>query len=361
MHTIIFRPTNNCNMRCRYCYDGNNHGNNNRKSASELLLENKQFLIKGIKELTKETESPLLVFHGGEPLYIELNALKMLCEDLKKEVPNMRFSLQTNGTLINKDTIEFFKEYQIYPGISLDGPTEAGNCDRVFENGKAAFQTIMEKLALLQQSGIPFGILVSAGKHLIGHEEELYRFVANNHIYCNIHSLFETNKNDNVMSPEEYITFWSNLFDYWFDDPSENVETKQFPNFSEILLQLLKPDILPRGCLFRNDCMKNFVAMDVFGDLYMCNRLYGVEQYKYGNVRELDINSLNKKINCIMEKRNTAIEKKCLDCKYYHVCHGGCPAVCYYAGDFNQISASHCEIIRGVFDHVNRRISEVAE
>ena len=106
--------------------------------------------------------------------------------------------------------------------------------------------------------------------------------------------------------------------------------------------------------------MKNFVAMDVFGDLYMCNRLYGVEQYKYGNVRELDINSLNKKINGIMEKRNTAIEKKCLDCKYYHVCHGGCPAVCYYAGDFNQISASHCEIIQGVFDHVNRRISEVA-
>ena len=361
MHTIVFRPTNNCNMRCRYCYDDDNHGKDNRKSASSLLLENEQFLIKGIKELAKGTESPLLVFHGGEPLYLELSALNKFCYDLKKEIPSIRFSLQTNGTLINKDTIDFFKEYQIYPGISLDGPTEAGNCDRVFENGQAAFHTIMDKLAFLQQSGIPFGILVSAGKHLIDHEEELYRFVSDNHITCNIHAVFETNKNDNIMSPKEYISFWSTLFDYWFDDISGNVETKQFPTFADILLQMLKRDILPRGCLFRDDCMKNFIALDVFGNLYMCNRLYGIEQYKYGNIRELNLDSLTKKIIGIMEKRNYAIQKKCSNCKYYQMCHGGCPAVCYYAGDFNQISVSHCEIIQGVLGHVNRRISEGVE
>lgn len=108
MNTLI-KPTHNCNMRCVYCF-GEKYGYDNK-------ILDKSKLKKYIDLLSKKYEYISVVWHGGECLTVPLDYYEEIYEHCKKNDSKFFFSLQTNGSLLNSEKIDFFANYNTSIGI----------------------------------------------------------------------------------------------------------------------------------------------------------------------------------------------------------------------------------------------------
>lgn len=356
MDTIIFRTTNECNLRCKYCYDASNHSNCISKTiATKEFADNEEYILSDVKKILRNCRKPQLIFHGGEPLLVDSDLLSSFCQTLSNDIP-VRYSIQTNGTLINNQVINLFRKNQFQVGLSLDGADEEQNSARVYKNGRNSFHTVMEKINLLQQEQIRFGVIISVNKLHIGREQQLYDFLAQTGIHCNIRPVFSSTNGDNsfVMSPEEYITFFNNLFDIWYNDQERRVSTAQIHEFLKELRTVVTNEFVDRSCECSPNCFLNFISLDTNGNLYACNRLYRINEFYYGNIRNMEMKEVEAKALQLIKKRLDSINKQCRNCKLLKVCYGGCPAEAY--SSYLDISrpSDYCQIRKGVHEHVKK-------
>jgi len=107
--TLIVKPTHKCNLNCPYCYD-----KINRTWSEDMSLDTVEQTIKLFNGRVREW-----IWHGGEPLLMGADWLRQASNIVRQYDPDVRIEIQTNGTLINEDIIEFFKEFNMRPGLSL--------------------------------------------------------------------------------------------------------------------------------------------------------------------------------------------------------------------------------------------------
>ncbi|MBC7194635.1 MAG: radical SAM protein, partial [Caldisericia bacterium] len=134
-----------CNFKCDYCFV--NEGKYNEKESlmdKETSFKAVDFLIENSK--TKHVE---IDFFGGEPL-LNWDVVKETIEyGYKKAKENgirIRFSLTTNGALLNDDRLNFLIENSVSLIISLDGPKEINDIHRKLDNERGTFDLIFEKI-----------------------------------------------------------------------------------------------------------------------------------------------------------------------------------------------------------------------
>lgn len=117
---IILKPTNECNMRCSYCYH------------SEQGYESNKMTLKMFEHLCSMVfpyyENITLIWHGGEPLLMGLNFYEATIKIINKFIKingqkRINIIFQTNAILINREWINFFKANDIQIGTSFDGVT----------------------------------------------------------------------------------------------------------------------------------------------------------------------------------------------------------------------------------------------
>ena len=121
--TLLYQLTSNCNMACKYCYVGSNKMCERNANVNGSFASNYSNLSKFVDQLLDYNNKPSrIIFHGGEPLLINIDNWRMMLEDFRKKDPNTKFSIQTNGTLLTDDILALFKEYNMELGVSLDGP-----------------------------------------------------------------------------------------------------------------------------------------------------------------------------------------------------------------------------------------------
>lgn len=149
---LTLQITQNCNLRCKYCaYSGKyNQRTHNRNSMSiEVMQKSIDYAIlrsDGVERLN-------IGFYGGEPL-LEFNKIKNAVEyiDEKYKGRKIDYSLTTNGTILNDEIINFFIKNDFNVLISLDGPKEMHDANRVFENGEGSFDIIMKNLKYVKDT-----------------------------------------------------------------------------------------------------------------------------------------------------------------------------------------------------------------
>lgn len=145
--------TQNCNLRCAYCcYTGdkyNNREHSNKIMSLEIMKKSVDFLMKHSTNSTKVD----IGFYGGEPL-LEFDNIKRLIEYIEERYPykSISYSMTTNGTLFNQENIKFLIKKNINVMISLDGPRELHNINRVFANGQGSFDKIMENVLFIKNN-----------------------------------------------------------------------------------------------------------------------------------------------------------------------------------------------------------------
>ncbi len=146
LQKLTLQITQNCNLRCSYCaYSGkyNQRTHNKNTMSIETLQKSIDFVMKrsdGVERLN-------IGFYGGEPL-LEFQKIKEAVGYINNKYAGRKvdYSLTTNGTIFNDEIINFFIENEFNIMISLDGPREMHNRNRVFENGVGSFDKVMENL-----------------------------------------------------------------------------------------------------------------------------------------------------------------------------------------------------------------------
>lgn len=144
---MVIQLTQNCNLRCSYCvYSGNyvNRQHTGKRMSFDIARKSIDYLLSHSKDLEEVT----IGFYGGEPL-LELNLIKQCVEYVNEnaEGKDVLYSITTNGTLINGETVKFLMENNFTLIISLDGGKETHDVHRRFATtGKGSFELIMDNI-----------------------------------------------------------------------------------------------------------------------------------------------------------------------------------------------------------------------
>ncbi len=143
---LILVVSEDCNLRCKYCvYSGNffyRRTHRKNKMDEKTAFRTIDFFI------SHSIESPYrsITFYGGEPL-LNFGLIRNVVEYVKrKDINNVRFCIVSNGTLLTPSIAKFLYENDILLTISLDGPREIHDKERVFKNGKGSFNKIIKNL-----------------------------------------------------------------------------------------------------------------------------------------------------------------------------------------------------------------------
>ncbi|QNU67994.1 Cys-rich peptide radical SAM maturase CcpM [Ruminiclostridium herbifermentans] len=147
LSTITLQVTQNCNLRCNYCvYSGSYHNrvHNNKRMSWETAKKALDFFHKH----SSNSREISVGFYGGEPL-LEFKLIKKSVAYIKElfNGKDVIYTLTTNATLLTEEMILFFSENNFNLVISLDGPKDIQNKNRIFaDEHKGTFEIIMQNL-----------------------------------------------------------------------------------------------------------------------------------------------------------------------------------------------------------------------
>lgn len=358
---VIFRTTNLCNLSCKYCYDKQNHINWKNNENIEFYNNITKIVNYLEKIFIDKREKCKIIFHGGEPLIIKGEVYNDLIKKILEVIPNATFSIQTNATLLSKKHIEVFKKYNVRIGISLDGYNAEQNYCRVYQNGKNSFEQVMKKIKLLNDSKLDYGIIMTLSKKIVGYEQELYDYIYTNKLKCNIRPAFPTEKNcDFSMTNDEYYTFFKNIFEIWIKDKTK-IELKQVREVYEQFVKILEPTFKIGDCATSGRCFGKFISLDIYGNVYSCNRTYNNPKFYYGNLNNVTVDEIMEKAKKLQEIRNKYIKNsKCQECEIFEECKGGCPASAFsYHNNIQSSDDYFCEAKIKIKKYLKKRMEEL--
>lgn len=357
--TVIIKLTYGCNLNCAYCYEGDKPIN--QYMGWETV---KNTIIKSI-DFIDYTTPVNFIWHGGEPLLMGLEfygeVLKLQKEYSKgKTVHN---SLQTNGTLTDKETLIFLDNNNINVGISLDGPAIIHDQQRYFKNDSGSFEDVFNSLMIcrsIRKGKSNVGALAVFTNNTFSHLPEFYEFFRDNRINVKINplimsgrALINKNASDKLfVTPEQYGMALIYLFDRWI---SEKELIFTIEPFYQIIYSILnKKSML---CTFQNDCFERYISILPSGDIVPCGR-WESEQYLYGNINQNSINSAfdSMAFHEFKDKRRM-VKIKCGNCRYFEICNGGCPFSGYM--QYGEISDKdyYCLSYKMLFKHIEKALS----
>lgn len=341
---ICLHVAHDCNLQCGYCFAGKGEYDGQKEIMSfEVGKRALDFLIEN-----SGTRKNLEVdFFGGEPL-LNWDVCKKLVEygreQEKRHNKNFRFTLTTNGLLIDDDVIEFSNREFSNVVLSLDGRKKTHDLMRKTVNGKGSYDLIINKFKefanargqkdyyirgtytgnnldfskdVLHMADLGFKEL--SIEPVVGNNSEAYALTENN--------LPELKKQYEILAQEMLHRYRNNngftFYHYMIDLDAGPCIVKRIS-----------------GCGVGTE----YMAVTPSGELYPCHQFVGDEHFLLGNVfTGVD----NKEILEQFSECNIYSHKECKNCFAKLYCSGGCAANAYHAtGGVNGIYEFGCELHR---------------
>ena len=333
-----------CNLNCSYCFASQGKYAGERAIMSEEVGKRAlDFLIEN-----SGTRHNLEVdFFGGEPLMnfdVVKNLVAYAREREKQCGKNFRFTLTTNGVLIDDDVIDFANREMSNVVLSLDGRKEIHDRFRVDYAGKGSFDKIVPKFQKLVEA--------RGGKDYYMRGTFTH---ANPDFVNDIRTMLDLGFNELSMEPVVCAP----------NDPSaltdEDLEVvmAQYEELASLMLERRrqgKPftfyhymiDLSGGPCIYKrvSGCGSGteYMAVTPWGDLYPCHQFVGDEKFKLGDIYN-GVN--NTDLQNEFKKCNVYAHPECKDCWAKLYCSGGCAANAYHAtGKITGIYESGCKLFR---------------
>jgi len=266
-------------------------------------------------------------------------------------------SIQTNGTLLNDDWLDFVIDYNFNIGISLDGPAKLHDKNRVFTNHNGTFDSVMSKISLLEKRRIRFGLLAVISEETIklGADTFIEFYIKND--LKNIAILIQrpaliAGRTDYVMR-DKYAQFVNEIFDLWFelDDPTFHIR-----EFESIMSAIIGGQ--HSSCVLAGGCIGKYFAIDTAGYVYHCDEFMFDPNYKIGNLKNDSFTDIMSNHHLELLRRGNEKELAKLNCKWISICNGGCPKDRYVARMFHESKDNICCGFSDLIEHIYSRLSQ---
>ncbi len=333
-----------CNLNCAYCFasQGNYHGERGLmsfevgKRALDFLVEN------------SGTRHNLEVdFFGGEPL-MNFEVVKQLvayARSIEKEKnKNFRFTLTTNGVLIDEDVIEFANREMSNVVLSLDGRKEVHDRYRVDYQGNGSWEKIVPKFQKLVEA--------RGGKDYYMRGTFTHE---NPDFLEDIKTMLDLGFTE--LSMEPVVCAKGDKAELTEEDLP--VVLAQYEALARLMIEKDKAgkpftfyhymiDLKGGPCIYKriSGCGSGteYMAVTPSGDLYPCHQFVGDESFRLGDIWE---GVTNPEVQKCFGDCNVYARPDCAVCWAKLYCSGGCAANAYHAtGSVRGIYAYGCELFR---------------
>lgn len=280
-YNAIIELTDNCNLRCVYCYRQKQLNKNtlNNETAEGIV----NHIVNIDKENKLEGEIIKVIFFGGEPL-LNFKILQFIVVELSKSVKNykLEFSVSTNGVLLTKEIIDYFEKYQFSVQVSFEGTKTAQGISRPFANGKNSYNVILKNIKLIkphQKKYYTIAISLSKLTKNIGKRIKEYSKLG----FEKFNILFIVDdiigKNCLTISDIDIITYEIREIVKEYIEFIKEKEIITIHPFFENLTHLHTR--IPRGVC---NSTVNVEAFGTDGSIFPCQRFLSNSKYNYGNV-----------------------------------------------------------------------------
>lgn len=341
---LCLHVSHTCNLNCGYCFasQGKYHGERALMSF-EVGRRALDFLV----ENSGSRHNLEVDFFGGEPL-MNFDVVKQLvayARSVEKERgKNFRFTLTTNGMLIDDDVIDFCNREMSNVVLSLDGRKEINDRTRVDYAGNGSYDRIVPKFQKLVKArgGKNYymrGTFTHANPDFtndVFHMADLgFTELSMEPVVCAPDDPAALTEQDLAVVKEQYELL---AFDMLRREKEGNPIT-----FYHYMLDLENgPCIYKRisGCGSGTE----YMAVTPWGDLYPCHQFVGEEAYKLGDIWS---GITNTTLREEFRACNAYARPECRDCWAKLYCSGGCAANAYHAsGSIRGIYEPGCELFR---------------
>lgn len=334
---LVAKPASGmCNMRCDYCYylEKNDYYPSGRRVMDTPMLEK---FVSGFIA-SQNTPDVLFNWHGGEALLCGLDFFRTALELQKKYGKGHRIinTIQTNGTLLNGQWCDFFREHGFLVGISLDGPEDCHDRYRKTAGGGGSFRSVMKGVELLKSHRVEFNILCAVNDYNARRGLEVYEFFKSTGArFVQFTPVVERASDDGRLlvgdEPGDVLTPWSVnpkdwgqfLMDIFFRWVKNDVGDFFVNIFDATLAGYVGTD--PGNCYFAKTC-GHALALEYNGDVYSCDH-FVFPQYLLGNMNDTPLRTLSESPaqKAFGAAKTGSLPTTCRSCRYLPLCNGECP------------------------------------
>lgn len=315
-----------CNLACQYCFaeEGEYHG---RRALMSFLVGKKalDFLI----ENSGNRRNLEVDFFGGEPL-MNWDVVKQLVEygRSKEEQYNkkFRFTITTNGVLLNDEIMEFCNREMSNVVLSLDGRESVNDKMRPFRGGAGSYSLIVPKFQKFAKSReqMDYYVRGTFTRNNLDFSKDVIHFADLGFKQMSIEPVVSDPDESYSIREEDLETIKEEYDKLAVEYIKRKKEGRGF-NFFHFMIDLEQgPCVAKRlsGCGSGTE----YLAVTPWGDFYPCHQFVGQEKFLLGNV---DTGITNTEIRDEFKMCNVYAKDKCKDCFARFYCSGGCAANSY--------------------------------
>lgn len=342
LKSMCLNVAHDCNMRCTYCFAGTGDFGEGRKlMTAETGKRAIDFLLK--ESVGREFLE--VDFFGGEPL-MNFQVVKEIVRYAREKEEEchkkFRFTITTNGLLLDDEKIDFINREFYNVVLSIDGRKTVNDAKRRRLDGSGSYDRILPRYQKLVKSR-------GDGEYYVRGTYTKDNLDFSEDVFALYDAGFDQISVEPVVAPEEkpYAITEEDLprifteYERLLQRMLELEKTGRKLHFFHFMLDLnAGPCVIKRlrGC----GCGNEYVAITPDGDIYPCHQFVGVAAYKMGNLYE---GTLNRGMKSDFAKIHVYNKPACKKCWAKFYCSGGCSANNYqYMGDVTRAYPITCAI-----------------
>ena len=344
LKALCLHIAHDCNLACKYCFAGEGEYSGDRSLMSfEVGRAALDYLI----EHSGTRRNLEVDFFGGEPL-MNFEVVKRLVEYArsreKESGKNFRFTLTTNGILLDDEVMDFANREMHNVVLSIDGRRETNDRMRVSRNGKGSYDLILPKFLEMakRRSQKDYYIRGTYTHYNTDFSEDILHLADLGFKQLAMEPVVASPDSDYALRKEDLPTLFEQYEKLAVEMLRRHKNGNGF-NFFHYMIDLTGgPCIYKRvaGCGVGTE----YMAVTPWGDFYPCHQFVGDPKYLMGNVYDgvTNISVLDEFKGC-----NIYARKECDSCFARLFCSGGCAANAYHStGSVTGIYELGCELHR---------------
>lgn len=325
----------NCNMKCRYCYLGEN---TNELKSDKGYLETLEFAV------NKFRESDVIPFnislHGGEVTTLAPDNFRDIVEYISNYYKANGQMLSENGFKTNKPHIktnlfniekhiDAIREFDVSISGSLDLPFSLHDKYRITKGGKGTLETILKNVSLLAELPNRKKVSATIFQEHFEHLDEIVndiKWLAENtclnmnefNFMIGFEPQLESEVKLTALPEGNQVALYQRMHkEFSGTDLEEGLNNAWFAEFT------------PAYCTNCDNCGEKFFLLEKNGDIYSCVRGQGNPDFYYGNIYTDTVEEILKtaKTKIFLAHNRQGISEECISCEHLHLCKTGCPFV----------------------------------
>jgi len=330
-----------CNLRCKYCFASTGDFGKGRKLMS---FETGKHAIDFLLENSGDRPNLELDFFGGEPL-MNFDTVKKIVEYARSREDEygkkFRFTITTNGLLLDDDKIDFINREMSNVVLSIDGRKEINDYFRVRVDGSGCYDKILPafKKLVAGRGDKEYYVRGTFTNRNTDFSEDVFSLYNEGFDQISVEPV--VGDSDEFALTEKDLPAVFKEYENLANRILENEKNGGKFNFFHFMIDLDQgPCAIKRlrGC----GCGNDYIAVTPDGDIYPCHQFVGIDEYKMGNIDE---GTFNQDMKADFAKAHVYSKPECKRCWAKFYCSGGCNANNYqYMGDIRTAHKLSCQL-----------------